>query len=76
MTDLYMTSRAQDWVDVDRILARQKGKLDLKLVRNELKPLVALKAEPQIINQLEERILHHNQPFTRIKPAKRRRRQP
>jgi hypothetical protein len=69
-------SRDQDWVDVDRILARQIGKLDLDLVRKELKPLVDLKEDPQIIKRLEERILHHNQPFTRIKPSKRRPDQP
>jgi hypothetical protein len=69
-------SRNQDWADVDRILARQVGKLDLELVRKELKPLVDLKEDPQIINRLEERILHYSQPFTRIKPSKRRPDQP
>jgi len=69
-------SRDQDWVDVDRILARQKGRLDLDLVRKELKPLVDLKEDPQIIKRLEEKIMHNNQPFTRIQPTKRRPDQP
>jgi len=63
-------NRDHDWVDVDGILARQWNKLDLKLVRKELKPLAALKEEPEIISRLEKKIKHHNQPFTLIKPSK------
>jgi hypothetical protein len=65
-------SRDRDWIDVDGILARQKGGLNLELVRKELKPLVDLKEEPQIIKRLEEKIIRNSQPFTRIQPAKRR----
>jgi hypothetical protein len=64
--------RDQDWVDVDRILARQKDKLDLELVRHELKPLVDLKEEPQIMKRLEEKIIRNNRPFTHIQPSKSR----
>jgi len=39
-------------------------------VRTELKPLVKLKEEPGIIARLEQKITRHNQPFTRIKPSK------
>jgi len=63
-------NRDHDWVDVDGILARQWNKLDLRLVRTELKPLVELKEEPEIIARLEQKISKHNQPFTRIKPSK------
>jgi hypothetical protein len=63
-------NREKDWLDVDGILARQWNKLDLKLVRTELKPLVKLKEEPEIIARLEQKITRHNQPFTRIKPSK------
>ena len=59
-------NRDQDWVDVDGILVRQKDKLDLELVRRELKPLVDLKEDPQIIKRFEERITRNSQPFTRI----------
>jgi hypothetical protein len=55
---------------VEGILARQQGHLDLRLVRRELKPLVHLKEEPGIMERLEQKITLHNQPFTRIKPAK------
>jgi hypothetical protein len=63
-------NREHDWVDVEGILARQQGHLDLRLVRRELKPLVHLKEEPGIMERLEQKITLHNQPFTRIKPAK------
>ena len=35
-----------------------------------MKPLVELKEEPEILARLEKKIAHHNQPFTRIKPSK------
>ncbi|MBI4661667.1 MAG: hypothetical protein HY735_22820 [Verrucomicrobia bacterium] len=65
-------NRDIDWLDVDNILARQHGKLNLALVREELKPLLLLKEQPEILDKLERRIAHHDQPFTRIKPARRR----
>jgi hypothetical protein len=40
----------------------------------ELKPLADLKQEPQIIDRLEQKIIHHNQPYTRIKPTRPRKR--
>jgi hypothetical protein len=46
-------ARAQDWLDVRGILIRQRGKLDLALVRRELAPLVELKGEPEILKRLE-----------------------
>jgi hypothetical protein len=63
-------NRDKDWGDVDGILARQKNKLDFKLVRAELKPLVDMKEEPEILTRLEKKIAHHHQPFTLIQPAK------
>jgi hypothetical protein len=62
-------SRNLDWGDVEGILARQVGKLDLALVRRELKPLVEAKEAPGILERLEDLITHHDQPFTRIKPV-------
>jgi len=62
-------NRDKDWADVDGILARQWNKLNLKLVRAELKPLAELKEEPEIMARLEQKIARHNQPFTRIKPT-------
>jgi hypothetical protein len=35
--------RDRDWADVDSVLVRQRGKLDLGLVRTELEPLLDLK---------------------------------
>ena len=39
--------------DVERVLIRQHGKLDLALVRSELKPLLELKGEPEALDKLE-----------------------
>jgi hypothetical protein len=69
-------NRERDWADVDGILARQWNKLDLKLVRTELKPLADLKEAPEIVARLEEKIARHNQPFTRIKPTHPRKKRP
>ena len=64
-------NRELDWFDVDNILARHHGQLNLDLVREELKPLVLLKEQPEILDKLERRVAHHDQPFTRIKPTRR-----
>lgn|SRR5271157_5269264 len=69
-------SRSLDWADVEGILARQAGKLDLDLVRRELRPLAEMKEDPQIVEKLEALILRHSQPFTRIQPVKHRPGQP
>jgi hypothetical protein len=69
-------NRERDWVDVDGILARQQGRLNLGLVRRELNPLVDLKEEPRIMERLEQKIAHHNEPFTRIRPTRPRKERP
>jgi hypothetical protein len=48
--------RDLDWGDVERVLIRQYGKLDLNLVRSELKPLLELKGEPEALDKLEQKI--------------------
>lgn len=47
--------RSQDWVDVERIIVRQTGKLDWTYVRDQLRPLAELKGEPEILERLEDR---------------------
>ena len=47
--------RGQDWVDVERIIVRQTGKLDWGYIREHLRPLAELKDAPQILDQLEAR---------------------
>lgn len=47
--------RGQDWVDVERIIVRQTGKLDWDYIREQLRPLAELKEAPEIIDQLEAR---------------------
>lgn len=47
--------RGQDWVDVERIIVRQTGKLDWGYIWEQLRPLAELKGAPEILNQLEHR---------------------
>jgi hypothetical protein len=49
-------SRTNDWADIDRILMRQRGKLNFDLVWRELRPLIELKEEPEIEDQLKKLI--------------------
>ncbi len=46
-------SRDQDWADVDAILMRQGNRLNTRQIFDELRPLVALKEEPEILDRLQ-----------------------
>ena len=46
--------RDLDWGDVERILTRQHGRLNLDQIRSELKPLLELKAAPESLDKLEQ----------------------
>ena len=48
--------RDKDWADVTSVLERQGNRLDLKLIRSELQPLVVAKEEPELASELERRI--------------------
>lgn len=48
--------RDLDWGDVERVLIRQHGKLDLNLLRSELPPLLELKGESGALDRLEQKI--------------------
>jgi hypothetical protein len=48
--------RHRDWSDVETVLARQHGKLDLRLIRSELLPLLELKGETESMETLEQMI--------------------
>ena len=48
--------RDLDWGDVERVLIRQHGKLNLSLVRSELKPLLELKGETEALDKFERMI--------------------
>ncbi|MEW6746330.1 MAG: nucleotidyl transferase AbiEii/AbiGii toxin family protein [Planctomycetota bacterium] len=45
--------RDLDWGDVERILVRQHGKLDLKQIHAELKALLELKGESEALGKVE-----------------------
>ena len=53
--------RGQDWVDVERIIIRQTGKLDWNYVREQLEPLAALKESPEILDELDKRRVEFEQ---------------
>ena len=53
--------RGQDWVDVERIVVRQTGKLDWDYIPDQLRPLAALKEAPEILDQLEARRVEFEQ---------------
>lgn len=44
--------RSRDWTDVEGILQRQGGRLDLALVRHEPGPLLELKGTPEAMDRL------------------------
>jgi hypothetical protein len=46
-------ARPQDWRDVQGILVRQGPALDLKYIRKELRPLVDVKEQPEILARFE-----------------------
>jgi hypothetical protein len=45
--------RPQDWGDIEHVLIRQHTKLDLDLIRTELKPLLELKDDSEALNRLD-----------------------
>lgn len=53
--------RGQDWVDVERIIVRQTGKLDWDYIREQLRPLAELKDASEIVDQLEARRVEFEQ---------------
>ena len=46
-------ARDLDWADVTRIVMRRGSKLNLEQIWTELRPLVALKEEPEILTKLQ-----------------------
>jgi len=47
-------NRPQDWVDIQRVIIRQGKRLDRDLILEELTPLVELKEERAILDDLNE----------------------
>lgn len=54
-------NRDRDWTDVEGILIRQWGKLDLERVRQELRPLAELKEAPDIMPRLDRMLARLSQ---------------
>jgi hypothetical protein len=49
-------ARDRDWSDIETILARQHGKLNMQHIRRELPPLLELKEDTESLNKLERMI--------------------
>ncbi len=49
-------NRGIDWFDIESILQRQQGVLNIQQIRDDLKPLAELKEEPEILTKLERMI--------------------
>ena len=56
VTHKAFAGRDRDWADVEGVLTRQYGKIDLALIRAELRPLLDLKGEPESLDRLERLI--------------------
>ena len=52
--------RAQDWIDVRGIIARQKGQLDIEYIIKNLTPLSELKESADILDNLHNILKIHN----------------
>ena len=59
--------RERDWGDVEQVLVRQGGRLNLELIRSELIPLLELKGELSLLAKLEELIRKTSR---RLKPSR------
>jgi hypothetical protein len=49
-----VANRAKDWMDVEGILARQWGRLDLKIFREEVAPLLELRGDGGLLDRFEQ----------------------
>lgn len=48
-----IANREKDWLDVEGVLARRWGSLDLVLFRSEVEPLLELREDPEILIRFE-----------------------
>lgn len=60
--------RPQDIADVDSVLRRQRGQLDLDYIRSRLKVLADLREDPEILDRLQKMILHRATPPVQFPP--------
>lgn len=50
-----IASRTKDWLDIEGIITRQSGRLNWNYIESQLLPLIALKEEPAIWDELVRR---------------------
>jgi predicted nucleotidyltransferase len=56
-----ITHRHQDWLDIEGILVRQRGKLDVKYIRNWLRQFSEALEAPELLQRFEELYKSANQ---------------
>ena len=44
-----VANREKDWLDIEGVLARRWGRLDLALLRHDVEPLLELRGDPEIL---------------------------
>ena len=53
LTHKVFAGRSRDWGDIESVLIRQHGRLELAQVRRELEPLLELKGQPEALTQFD-----------------------
>lgn len=48
-----VANREKDWLDIEGVLARRWGRLDLALFRHEVEPLLELRGDPEIFGRFD-----------------------
>lgn len=48
-----VANREKDWLDIEGVLARRWGRLDLALFRQEVEPLLELRGDPEILARFD-----------------------
>lgn len=48
-----VANREKDWLDIEGVLVRQRGRLDVDLFRREAGPLLELRGDPEILARFE-----------------------
>jgi len=60
-------NRPRDWADVETIITRQQGQLDLNYLFSQLEPLCQIKGAPEIVDRLERLIVSQSKQGHQLK---------
>ena len=48
-----VANRDKDWLDIEGVMARQWGRVDLVVFRDEVGPLLELRGDPEILARFD-----------------------